>query len=557
MTDSKKTTTAARKPVKAANRGGLMVHNKSDERPRIRLKTFLTWVLIPLCLMACISTIPLSKSISDIRNFATSFKEQMVPTMVQTQTTFVNLEALDRATNELTHSNDTERARVAYVDAIGILLESFYDRPPEIYQKLRQLTEDVHLLWRYRKEYDNDRQLLFEEMRRVFLVSTRLHIATNSLPDEETQIRASRTLFDINDFTTSYRHLKERLLQFIVQHEALCQRMHTPETEKLCHDLYVSRYRIEALLTRIDISSHKMSVKADQVRKQKVALTEAMTSYEIDATASKFRQLEDWMKWGKYMVAFLGLFFIFLASLLFVSMSSILMPLMQLANIGNTFRKFHSVPAKMPHSIIYEIHQIIEIMKIFFDDIRRKQREKEELVTRNAILANENSSDALTGLANRRFLENYTKLYPGSAVLMFDIDHFKSINDNFGHLFGDKVLKTVATTIRNNLHRRDTVCRWGGEEFCVVLHYISAADDAYHIAQRVLDVISGTSIRTPEGKMLRVTVSCGVSTRIADEDAGKVTLTNLIAQADEALYRAKNNGRCQVQVNVRPTIPQP
>lgn len=553
MTDSKNTNKAV--PTRIY-RGGLMMIDKSDNRPRIRLRTFITWVLIPLCLLACVSTIPLSKSISDIRNFATTFKEQMLPTMVQTQTTFVNLEALDRATNELSHTNDTERARIAYVDSIAILLESFYDKPPHIYQMIRQLAEDVHLLWRYRNKYDEDRQLLFEEMRKVFLISTRLHMATNTLPDNATQLRASRTLFDINDFSVNFRHLKERLIQFILQHEELCSINPTPETEKLCRDLYVSRFRIEALLTRIDISSHKMTQKAEQVREQKVALTAAMTSAEIDATSSKFRQLEDWMKWGKYMVAFLGLFFIFLASLLFVSMSSILMPLMQLANIGNTFRKFHSVPSKMPHSIIYEIHQIIEIMKIFFDDIRRKQREKEELVSRNAILSNENQRDALTGLSNRRFLENYAKLHSGSAVLMFDIDHFKNINDNFGHLFGDKVLKTVAGAIRNNLHRRDTVCRWGGEEFCVILHYIADPDDAYHIGQRVLDVIAGTSIRTPEGKMLRVTVSCGASKRIAEDEVDTVTLTNLIAQADEALYRAKNNGRCQVQVHGKPTIPQ-
>lgn len=554
MTDRKKLKKAG--PVGTV-RGGLMMRGKSDSRPRIRLKTFLTWILIPLCLMACISTIPLSKSISDIRNFATSFKEQMVPTMVQTQTTFVNLEALDRAINELSHSNDKERARVAYVDAIGILLESFYDRPPHIYQILRRLTEDVHLLWRYRNQYDEDRHMLFEEVRKVLLISTRLHMATGTMPDDDVQLQATRTLFDINDFSASFRNLKERLMKFIVTHEELCTVNPTADTEKPCRELYVSKYRIEALLTRIDISSHKMTQKAEQVQEQKVALTTAMTSYEIDDTASRFRQLEDWMKWGKYMVAFLGIFFIFLASLLFVSMSSILMPLMQLASIGNTFRRFHSLPSKMPHSFIYEIHQIIEIMKIFFDDIRRKQREKEELVSRNVILSNENQRDQLTGLSNRRFLENYTKLYPGCAVLMFDIDHFKNINDNFGHLFGDKVLQTVAGVIRNNLHRRDTVCRWGGEEFCVILHYIAEAEDAYHIGQRVLDTVAGTSIRTPEGKMLRVTVSCGVSKRIAEDEAGKVTLTNLIAQADEALYRAKNNGRCQVQVHGKPTIPQP
>lgn len=544
-------------PTGTFRRGGLMIYDKSDSRSRIRLKTFLTWVLIPLCLMACVSMIPLSKSISDIRNFATSFKEQMVPTMVQTQTTFVNLEALDRATNELTYSNDTERARIAYVDAIGILLESFYDRPDHIYQILRSLTENVHLLWRYRNRYDEDRQMLFEEMQKVFLISTRLHMATDTLPDDAAQLQASGTLLDIKNFSANFRNLKERLMQIIVTHENLCTRNPTPKTEKLCRDLYVSKYRIEALLSRIDNSSHKMTQKAEQVREQKVALTTAMTSYEIDTTSSKFRQFEDWMKWGRYMVAFLGLFFIFLASVLFVSMSSILMPLMQLASIGNTFRRFHSLPSKMPHSFIYEIHQIIEIMKIFFDDIRRKQKEKEELVSRNAILSDENQRDQLTGLSNRRFLENHTKLSAGSAVLMFDIDHFKSINDNFGHLFGDKVLKTVAGAIRDNLHRRDTVCRWGGEEFCVILHYVADADDAYHIGQRVLDVISGTSVRTPEGRMLRITVSCGVSKRITEDEAGRVTLTDFIAQADEALYRAKNNGRCQVQVHGKPTIPQP
>lgn len=159
-------------------------------------------------------------------------------------------------------------------------------------------------------------------------------------------------------------------------------------------------------------------------------------------------------------------------------------------------------------------------------------------------------TDGLTGLANRKFFDSEIKRVAqecaekGSvfSLLMIDIDHFKSFNDNFGHQIGDQVLRLVARTLTDGVKGRDIATRYGGEEFSIILpdtplHAGVLVGDALRKAVATKDVIN----RNTGEKLSRITMSVGV----AEFNAGE-NVQELIERADAALYTAKHNGRNQV-----------
>ncbi len=152
--------------------------------------------------------------------------------------------------------------------------------------------------------------------------------------------------------------------------------------------------------------------------------------------------------------------------------------------------------------------------------------------------------DMLTGCLNRhaatniineefqRFSENKLPL----TVLMADLDHFKKINDSFGHQTGDAVLEGFAESARSALRRSDLLCRWGGEEFLILLRG-TVLNEALQIAERLRHKVTEMVIPSMEKAGL-VTVSIGAATLPPQR-----SLEKLLADADLALYRAKNSGR--------------
>ncbi len=158
------------------------------------------------------------------------------------------------------------------------------------------------------------------------------------------------------------------------------------------------------------------------------------------------------------------------------------------------------------------------------------------------------TTDALTGVLNRRaFLEQGQALVavrdrPSSWVLMLDIDHFKNINDRYGHLAGDSVLAETAKRAAGCLREGDLFGRYGGEEFVALLQG-GPASDVSRAAERILDVIRAEHVHTQEGE-IGVTVSGGLSAVASDER----DLWAAVARADDALYRSKEDGRDRLSV---------
>ncbi len=163
------------------------------------------------------------------------------------------------------------------------------------------------------------------------------------------------------------------------------------------------------------------------------------------------------------------------------------------------------------------------------------------------IITNHANRDYLTGLYNRRYfyesMEAYMQECADSAekfaVAIIDIDHFKKINDNFGHDVGDKIIIHLADILRSGTSHRDLVSRFGGEEFCVVLKNINRYS-ANDIFERIRQEVEESSLQTPDGEFVKFTVSIGATIH------GEDTLHDTINTADMMLYKAKNSGRNQV-----------
>ena len=203
-----------------------------------------------------------------------------------------------------------------------------------------------------------------------------------------------------------------------------------------------------------------------------------------------------------------------------------------------------SLPAQTEKTILMSVGlvtivHIYIVMSLMSRSIDRYQRE----------LAQQATTDALTGVFNRRMLmligdelvataKRYQQVL---SVLILDLDHFKSINDRFGHQGGDKALEVVAKTLKSKLRESDCVARYGGEEFVVVLPHTDIKQ-AKNIAEALRAAIANASVALADGRIITLTASIGV----ANLSNHILTVSELINEADMALYQAKENGRNQV-----------
>jgi diguanylate cyclase len=159
--------------------------------------------------------------------------------------------------------------------------------------------------------------------------------------------------------------------------------------------------------------------------------------------------------------------------------------------------------------------------------------------------------DSLTGLKNRRGLERAIEdllREPdgllGSALLLADIDHFKVVNDTYGHVLGDKVIRAVAHVLRSSIKGRDVAARLGGEEFAILLPQTSL-NGAAAVAEQIRGTVAQGRICRPDGNesIGQVTLSVGVAVaKVGD------TLEALLERADAAMYTAKRGGRNRISV---------
>lgn len=188
----------------------------------------------------------------------------------------------------------------------------------------------------------------------------------------------------------------------------------------------------------------------------------------------------------------------------------------------------------------------------FIKDISEEKRNKKSLENANKYLKEISELDGLIGIKNRGFFEKEMKEQWDNALMngrnlsliLLDVDLFKTYNDTYGHIIGDKCLKQVTEAVSKAIRKDwDTLCRYGGEEFIVILPETDCCD-AYVIGERVRSSVESLEIpHIKSGASKFVTVSVGVSSAIPKEGEN---YEDLISRADEAMYMAKKNGRNKV-----------
>lgn len=202
-------------------------------------------------------------------------------------------------------------------------------------------------------------------------------------------------------------------------------------------------------------------------------------------------------------------------------------------------------------SFIFGMMEDITERKQLEDSLKQARMEAERAKEEAERLAD---TDYLTGLYNRRAfiillkkeMERGERNKKGLALILLDVDHFKNVNDTYGHLAGDKVLQEISQVLTENLRSYDFVGRYGGEEFIICLPETSLVQ-SLDIAERIRKAIATKRILMPESKEnIKITVSMGITGWIPGEAGG---INQLIKCADKILYQAKEQGRNKVCID--------
>lgn len=206
----------------------------------------------------------------------------------------------------------------------------------------------------------------------------------------------------------------------------------------------------------------------------------------------------------------------------------------------------HRVPVSVKSMPLYDQEgKIVAAVEVFTDSRYRMDHYEENRQLKQQLI-----KDPLTDIYNRRYLDFYIKNVKDEAkefntrfgILFFDIDHFKNINDTYGHNTGDEILKMVANTLKLNLRSEDIIGRWGGEEFIAVLKNVTE-DDLTHIAEKLRVLCEASTYMLKDKETIKVTVSIGGTLCQRDE-----SIKDMIERADANMYYAKENGRNQVKI---------
>lgn len=279
-----------------------------------------------------------------------------------------------------------------------------------------------------------------------------------------------------------------------------------------------------------------------QLSAQVSLLVDDVSVQGVNLASRDLREVSAAMQVARYkLIAVVLLAALFLGVFLFFVRQTLIHPLQ------NIYRKLSQLsvdqpPPAFPPAHMLEIQAVEESIVELHASLVANEAARQQL----ELLANR---DGLTGLTNRRHfmllaeqeLARAQRYRRPLTVGMADLDHFKRLNDTYGHAAGDAVLKAFAALVGETLRQSDLSCRYGGEEFAFLFPEV-AIDEATRLAERLRERFAEVEIRIPDGRLVRVTFSMGLA------DATILPLEGALKRADEALYEAKRSGRNRIAV---------
>ncbi|HEV7240458.1 MAG TPA: GGDEF domain-containing protein [Thermoanaerobaculia bacterium] len=233
------------------------------------------------------------------------------------------------------------------------------------------------------------------------------------------------------------------------------------------------------------------------------------------------------------------------------------LPMPRVSIVASDGRPFAEMERRLIEEM-FDVLRLVEESEARYEELEHRmlslQRENLDLTVRNRLLSEVSSRDSLTGLYNRWFVmekidsELNRSLRHGSpmSLLMLDVDHFKRINDTWGHSAGDQVLQGIGKLLRDCCRVYDVPGRYGGEEFCIVLPETKIGNTSV-VAERIRRRLEDTALQCGETS-IAVTASIGIAGMDTPDDGHTLSPAGLIERADRALYSAKNRGRNRVEL---------
>lgn len=395
------------------------------------------------------------------------------------------------------------------------------------------------------------------------------------LPDIQAEVRTAINLERLKVFGEIVRHSAEprerreaQLAARILAMDAVYEKdAHIKEQVKQVYDIIermmAHRAKQDAVRQHIELVQRPLSddepTLANDWKEASAILENLAQHLSVDAAVNVSEgsaQIARQAKWAMLVVVLVsgGLALLFIIMIVFVQ-RAVVQPILR-ATHG--LKRIYNQPGalQMRRERLQELDDIAVAVEAFgaaLSQINERtaelEREIAERQQAQAKLLELATTDGLTGLYNRRhFMETATQEFERArryrmplSLLMIDADHFKSINDRFGHHIGDEVLKALATIVRRQLRETDLFARLGGEEFAILLPQTDFAD-ARVAAERLRQTIAEHTVDTEQGP-LNFTVSLG----LARIEPSTVDLDDLLRQADAALYQAKQNGRNRLE----------
>ncbi|QOG12282.1 GGDEF domain-containing protein [Arcobacter sp. FWKO B] len=434
----------------------------------------------------------------------------------------VNMNRLKTAGDIIYSSSDTKERLKARVTAQVIAFDPIFDENPKLKSEVNEIWKDIKNIYFLKNQVD------------IILtnVSTSFEVIQNLTLDSQFSV-----IRDSIKLIIDKKHLSNINLVILS--------MDNMNSEIKSSPIFKQMYHLAGLL----LNAHIMETEANLLWKLKSeiidSIQQTVNTTTLHATESGIEQvlgISQSADNSKHkivvFVLIIGLLFTILGILLYIFVFA---PIVRITNaLHNIENGEENISIKK--ELLKEIDEIgkaTTLVKNTLNNIQQQQILLETLAT----------TDQLTGLYNRRYffdiankeLSRVKRHHTLCSLLMLDIDHFKSINDTYGHNVGDKALKLFSHTISSLLRDNDVFARIGGEEF-VILLLETNQQQAFKKGLDIIKSIEKLSINTNENGLLKFTVSIGVSAlNISDTE-----IQCAISRADSALYRAKTQGRNQV-----------
>lgn len=492
-------------------------------------------LVVQLCFCLYLTT----KYLSTTENELAAIQERLTDVLTESQTRYSQLYVIETSLATLIRSDDPKQLRNAYLNATvssfmtpGDLSET--DR--ENFVVLRRSVDDMWALRQQLASATEEAHRLWQSMRTVgTTIDARI-------PDTKLDrlFGSERTLAPTDE------QVDAMLDTYVDQFERAVPTA-SPEAALLADLL-----RLESAYVKVRKDRERFRTMILRKGNEAVAALDAVRHiYTANRTTKVLAHVEAIGKQVRDMRPGLALLFVLNVTefIVFLYFSARLArPIERTSRILDDFRNTYEMPSALPHSNISEVQTLLSQLPLLLTSIATEREKADRMRSERDVYRGLSYTDGLTSISNRlAFERDNDEMSPmplGTGVIVLDIDHFKPINDTYGHAFGDEVLQAVGGFLRGAARSHDRVYRYGGEEFCIVTQGANR-EALKRVAERIRTGIARLDFTTPDGRPFNITASLGVT--LYDESTPPVeSLHALTAVADEGLYEAKRNGRNRV-----------